>query len=200
LPADRPSIEVRSYRGVFALERRVYRIDSLRLHPAGVPLRGVAYVLALILASIAFGSLPPISLIPWYVRSGAIPLVLGGVLTAMRIDGRTVHLSLRALLGWRLGPRSLTRFAKTPRARTRWRPPALLCIPDGSDASLRAIRYRGPGVALIAVAHERVEWRRRPHLTIEPLGERSALSQPVAVELRAGTELEVRAERGRTRR
>ena len=28
---------------VFALERRIYRIDTLRLNPSGVPLRGIGY-------------------------------------------------------------------------------------------------------------------------------------------------------------
>ena len=34
-------IEVRSYRTVFDLERRLYRIDRLRLNPGGVPVRGI---------------------------------------------------------------------------------------------------------------------------------------------------------------
>ena len=33
-------MEVRSYRRVFDLERRIYRVDRLRLNPGGVPVRG----------------------------------------------------------------------------------------------------------------------------------------------------------------
>ena len=38
-------IEIRSYRAVFDLERRIYRVDRLRLNPGGVPVRGVVYCL-----------------------------------------------------------------------------------------------------------------------------------------------------------
>ena len=34
-------IEIRSYRRVFDLERRIYSIDRVRLNPGGVPVRGV---------------------------------------------------------------------------------------------------------------------------------------------------------------
>jgi hypothetical protein len=34
-------MDIRSYRAVFDLERRIYRIDRLRLNPSGVPVRGV---------------------------------------------------------------------------------------------------------------------------------------------------------------
>ena len=43
-------MEIRSYRAVFDLERRIYRIDRLRLNPAGVPVRGIVYFLALLAA------------------------------------------------------------------------------------------------------------------------------------------------------
>ncbi len=41
-------IEIRSYRRVFDLERRIYSVDQLRLNPGGVPVRGVLYFLALL--------------------------------------------------------------------------------------------------------------------------------------------------------
>ena len=36
-------MEIRSYRRVFDLERRVYSVDRLRLNPSGVPVRGIVY-------------------------------------------------------------------------------------------------------------------------------------------------------------
>ena len=42
--------EIRSYRSVFDLERRIYRIDRVRLNPGGIPVRGVLYFLAILLA------------------------------------------------------------------------------------------------------------------------------------------------------
>ena len=43
-------MEIRSYRAVFDLERRIYRVDRMRLNPAGVPVRGIVYFLALLAA------------------------------------------------------------------------------------------------------------------------------------------------------
>ncbi len=59
-------LEIRSFRSVFALERRIYRIDTLRLNPAGVPLRGIAYAVALVLLALVGGAVPPTAwLDPW---------------------------------------------------------------------------------------------------------------------------------------
>jgi hypothetical protein len=33
-------MEIRSFRRVFDLERRIYRVDRLRLNPGGIPVRG----------------------------------------------------------------------------------------------------------------------------------------------------------------
>ena len=50
--------DVRSYRAVFDLERRIYRIDRLRLNPGGVPVRGVLYFLGLLVAGAVTARLP----------------------------------------------------------------------------------------------------------------------------------------------
>ena len=39
---------IRSYRRVFDLERRIYRVTRIRLNPGGIPIRGVVYLLALV--------------------------------------------------------------------------------------------------------------------------------------------------------
>jgi hypothetical protein len=155
---------IRSYRRVFELERRIYRIDRLRLNPGGVPVRGVAYFTVLVLAALACERLPPpIGLVaqamPWYVRELALPGVLSAALAVVRIDGRPFHLAARAVLACSLGPRRLVGLrgdrlsARAPAAI--WRPKPLLMIPDGSDHRLRRLAYRGPGALLVAVAHER---------------------------------------------
>jgi hypothetical protein len=154
---------IRSYRRVFELERRIYRIDRLRLNPGGVPVRGIAYFAALLLAALAFERLPPIGLlaaaVPWYVRELAFPGLLAAALAVVRIDGRPFHLAARAVLACRLGPRRLTglrgdrRSARFPAPV--WRPEPLLMIPDGSEHRMRRLAYRGPGALLVAVAHER---------------------------------------------
>src|SRR4051812_50093708 len=52
---------IRSYRRVFEVDRRIYRVDRWALPvPGGVPLRAVAYFVAALLAVIVAGALPGI--------------------------------------------------------------------------------------------------------------------------------------------
>ena len=51
---------------VFDLERRIYRVDRLRLNPGGVPVRGVIYLLLIILAALITARLP---LLGWAARA-----------------------------------------------------------------------------------------------------------------------------------
>jgi hypothetical protein len=154
---------IRSYRRVFDLERRIYRIDRLQLNPGGVPVRGIVYFIALLLLALALERVAPISLlasvVPWYVRDLALPGTLSAVLAVVRIEGRPFHLAARAVLGCGLGPRRIVGLAhgcrSTLPARAIWRPQPLLMVPDGSDHRMRRLVYRGPGALLVAVAHER---------------------------------------------
>ena len=63
------AIEIRSYRSVFELERRIYRVDRVRLNPSGVPVRGALYFVALLLMALLAAALPlvgmPLRLLPW---------------------------------------------------------------------------------------------------------------------------------------
>ncbi len=63
-------MEIRSYRAVFDLERRIYRVDRLRLNPGGVPVRGVVYFLALLATVLVVGRMPGLKTVmgalPWY--------------------------------------------------------------------------------------------------------------------------------------
>ena len=51
-------MEIRSYRRVFDLERRIYRIDRMRLNPGGVPVRGIVYFLVLLCGALMAARLP----------------------------------------------------------------------------------------------------------------------------------------------
>jgi hypothetical protein len=178
---------IRSYRRVFDLERRIYRIDRVRLNPGGVPVRGIGYFVALLLAALVVGRLPPIGLVarmlPWYARDLALPGVLSAALTVIRIDGRPFHSAARAVLACSLGPRRLVGVTAVRRAACGpsaiWRPKPLLMIPDGSDHRMRRLAYRGPGALLVAVAHER-RVRRGPLASLG-LGPQLVLRQLVGV-------------------
>jgi hypothetical protein len=170
------TLEIRSYRAVFDLERRIYRVDRLRLNPGGVPMRGVVYCLAILAALALAGALPLLGTVvralPWYVRDLLLPAGGAALLTIVRVEGRPFHLAAGALLRHLLGAHSLAgltparggaslhgRFGvppgrvspgHVPPGRV-WRPEDLLVLPDGSDLRPRRLRYSGPGaVRMIA--------------------------------------------------
>jgi hypothetical protein len=152
-------IEVRSYRRVFDLERRIYSVDRLRLNPGGVPVRAVLYFLAILSTSVIGAGLPLVGLlardVPWFLRDIALPALAAAVLSAIRIEGRVFHLAAQGLLRYWFGPRRLSGTRRCRSLGARWRPGEILMLPDGSDARLRRLRYTGPGAVLVAVEHER---------------------------------------------
>jgi hypothetical protein len=151
-------MEVRSYRRVFELERRLYRIDRIRLNPNGVPVRGVVYFLALLAVAIVAARLPLASFaarpIPWYARDVALPGMLAALLAVVRVDGRPFHLAAHALIRFRARPRQLVRLRpRRAPGGSRWTPPPVLMIPDGSDPGIRRFRYVGPGALRVTAPH-----------------------------------------------
>ncbi len=142
------SIEVRSYRAVFDLERRIYRVDRLRLNPGGVPVRGVVYCLAILACLALAGTLPllgtAVRTLSWYVRDLLMPAGLAVLLTMIRVEGRPFHLAAAALLRHLFGPRRLASLRPAPSGGV-WHPEELLVLPDGSDQRPRRLRYSGPG-------------------------------------------------------
>jgi hypothetical protein len=158
-----PRIEVASYREVFDLERRIYRVDRLRLNPGGIPLRGAIYFVVAILLAAGLGGVPVfgwgLGLLPWYLRYAALPGLLAAIGSTVRVEGRPLHLAIRGLALQRLRPRRLSGFAACAALGTRWRPPPIVVVPDGSDARPRRFRFTGPGTVVIRCRHECVEWR-----------------------------------------
>ncbi|HSZ04545.1 MAG TPA: hypothetical protein VK778_05010 [Solirubrobacteraceae bacterium] len=144
---------------MFDLERRIYSVDRLRLNPAGVPVRGVMYFLAILAASMIAGGLPLlggiVGRLPWYMRDIALPGVGATVLSVIRLEGRSFHLAARALLRYWAGPRRLAGLRRCAAAGGRWRPQEIVLLPDGSDHRMRRLRYAGPGAVLVSVEHER---------------------------------------------
>jgi hypothetical protein len=198
-------IEIRSYRAVFDLERRIYRVDQLRLNPGGIPVRGVVYFLAILLAMLIAGSLPlvgvAIGALPWYLRDLALPVASATVLSVIRIEGRPFHLAAYALLRYGAGARQLAGVRPCGGPGESWRPEEILLLPDGSDGAMRRLRYTGPGAVLLTTAHERVErgagrpgWLGSPRsLTVRELPGAGALSSGQVIALAAGARLDVRA-------
>jgi hypothetical protein len=141
--------EIRSYRSVFDLERRIYRIDRVRLNPGGMPVRGVLYFFAILLALACAARAPLLGdamhMVPWYGRELALPALGAGLLALIRVDGRPFHLTAIAVLRHAFRPRHLSGLRPCDSPGRCWSPPELLLLPDGSDARLRRLRYTGPG-------------------------------------------------------
>lgn len=146
-------MQIRSYKAVFQLERRIYRIDGLALNPAGVPLRGIAYFAVLVVGALLASRFPLLGqlagIVPWYVRGLFGPAALAAALTAVRLDGRPCHIAMRTLVGYWLGPRWLVGLRRCRRLESCLRPGALVVLADGSEARLRRMRYLGPGAVLV---------------------------------------------------
>jgi hypothetical protein len=169
-------VEIRSYRGVFAVERRIYRVDRLRLNPSGVPVRGVVYWLVLTLVALLLGRLPllgaAVGVLPWYLRALALPAGTAAVLAMIRVEGRPFHLAAAAMARFAGEPRHLSGMGTRAGVGERWRPAPLTVLPDGSEGRPRRVLYRGPGAVRIAVAHERELVRTslgRRELVVRPL-------------------------------
>ncbi len=209
-------MEIRSYRAVFDLERRIYRVNRLRLNPGGIPLRGVVYCFALLAGLALLGALPLVGVavraLPWYLRDLVLPGGGAALLTVIRVEGRPFHLAATALLRHALGSRELASscvlggsrcHARFQRA---WYPESLLVLPDGSDAHLRRLRFTGPGAVLVRVAHTRsaqrrgllgrlggaLSLRRPPHVTLRELPGHQRPPGGQAIALERGARLEVR--------
>jgi hypothetical protein len=197
--------EIRSYRRVFDLERRLYRIDRLRLNPTGVPLRGIVYFLALLATTLALGALPLVGLLvrspPWYLRDLGAPAACAALLTLIKIEGRPFHLAALALLRYGIGPRELSGLRPRVNDDRRWRLDELLVLADGSDSRLRRMRYSGPGTVLVSAAHVRSGWprgllgglARRPDMRLAALPAKPRPAKGQVIALADGARLEVRA-------
>jgi hypothetical protein len=195
-------IEIRSYRAVFDLERRIYRVDQLRLNPGGIPVRGVVYFLAILAVMLIVGSLPlagqAIGALPWYLRDLALPVASATLLSVIRIEGRPFHQAAYALLRYRVGPGWLAGIRPCGAPGERWHPEEVLMLPDGSDAAMRRLRYTGPGAVLVTTAHERSERRGAlgpATLTLRELPDQPAPLQGQVLTLARNVQLRVGAGR-----
>jgi hypothetical protein len=186
-------IEVRSYRTVFDLERRLYRIDRVRLNPGGVPVRGLVYGVVLTVVVAVLTALPlvgwPLRALPWPARHLLLPTVLAATLSVVRVDGRPCHVALRSLIELAVGPRRVDGWERVPRSTERWRPPDLVVIPDGSAGGLRRACFRGPGAVVVSVAHE-LRRRHGRRVTLHPREQPERTARKVVV-LAAGARLQV---------
>ena len=87
---------IRSYRRVFEVDRRIYRVDRWALPvPGGVPLRAVGYFVASLLGILAAGALPlvgeAVDVVSAPLRFVVVPLAFAVLGTQVAPDGRAAH-------------------------------------------------------------------------------------------------------------
>src|SRR5215210_3687544 len=87
---------IRSYRRVFEVDRRIYRVDRWALPvPGGIPLRAVGYFVAALLGVLAAGALPvvgeAIAAVSAPLRFVVVPLAVAVLGTQVAPDGRAAH-------------------------------------------------------------------------------------------------------------
>jgi TcpE family len=183
---------VRSYRRVFEVDRRIYRVDRWALPvPGGVPLRGVGYFVAGVLAVLVLEQLPGIGdlvgALSAPLRFVVLPLAIAVVATQAAPDGRSAH---RFALDWmRLRIRARRRSAGRPvpleGEATAWHG-AMAVRWDEHGAELHRARVRGP-VCVAFEAPVELRDRRGGRLVARPGGDK-----PSTVVIGGGQVLEVR--------
>src|SRR3954464_15336527 len=147
--ADR--VIIRSYRRVFEVDRRIYRVDRWALPvPGGVPLRAVGYFAATLLVMVLLGE--GVAFLSPPLRYVVLPLAVAVLGTQAAPDGRSAH---RFAWDW-------LRFRLRARRRCTGRAVALegeavecggvlgVCW-DRHDAVLHRARVRGPARVTFAV-------------------------------------------------
>jgi hypothetical protein len=179
---------IRSYRRVFEVDRRIYRVDRWALPvPGGVPLRAVGYFVATLLLMLLLGQLPGVAEISAPIRFVVIPLAVAVLGTQAAPDGRVAHrFALDWLrLRWRSRRRSVGRALPLEGEPVLWHGELAVCW-DADAPQLRPGRVRGPALVEFRVPVELGGHGRR---VIARPAERG---REDFVVLCAGTDLEVR--------
>src|SRR4051794_3040774 len=143
-------IVIRSYRRVFEVDRRIYRVDRWALPvPGGVPLRAVGYFAATVLVVVILSGLPLtgelIGLLSPPLRYVVLPIAVAVFGTQVAPDGRTAHRFAADWLRfrWRAHRRSAGRVVKLEGEPVRWDSELPVCW-DNDGAELHHGRVRGP--------------------------------------------------------
>src|SRR3954452_16337914 len=148
---------VRSYRRVFEVDRRIYRVDRWALPvPGGVPLCAVGYFAAALLAMIAAGALPGlgdvVASISAPIRFLVRPLAVAVLGTQAAPDGRAAHRFAWDWLRLRLQARRRCagRVVPLEGEPVTWDGALATCW-DEHGTTLRNARVRGPARVTFAV-------------------------------------------------
>jgi hypothetical protein len=184
---------IRSYRRVFEVDRRIYRVDRWALPvPGGVPLRGLAYFAGTVLLVVVLGPLPGIGdalgVLSAPLRYVVLPLVVAVLGTQAAPDGRTAHRFAADWLRFRLRARRRCARRSVPLEGERVPWHGTLAVRwDAHAAHLHRGRVRGPALVAFNAPVELID--RRRGLVARPCEDSPG---PNTVVLGGGQVLEVR--------
>jgi hypothetical protein len=190
---DDGTIQIRSYRVCFDLERRIHKIDRWRVPlPYGVPVRGLAYFVVVLLAVLAAAQLPitgaVIGALHPAVRLFVLPVGAAAVLTRWSLDGRSAHQVALAAVRMQTEPSRVAAF-RPARPGGRAELGELVLAHDERSARLRRARVEGP--ARVTLRYPISARPRGRTLRVAQAGE-DALWRGKQVDLRAGQRMVVR--------
>jgi hypothetical protein len=116
-------IRIPSFRVVFQIERRIFRVGDQRIPvPYGIPLAGAAYFLASLGIIFLLGHLPfasrLIGAVPFPIKWITLPGLCAWFLVRARPDGRSGARLLRALVRHAVGPREVAGWRRVRRERS----------------------------------------------------------------------------------
>lgn len=143
-------VVIRSYRRVFEVDRRIYRVDRWALPvPGGVPLRAVGYFAATLLVVVVLGGLPGtgelLGMLSPPLRYVVLPLLVAILGVQVAPDGRSAHRFAADWLRFRVRSRrrSAGRVVELEGEPVRW--DGELAVRWDADApGLQQARVRGP--------------------------------------------------------
>jgi hypothetical protein len=155
--------KVRSFRLVFDLERRLFKLERWRLpFPYGLPLKGIVYAVGVLCSLLLLASAPiagdALALLPPPVRFLLLPIGIAYLLAQVQVDGRSAHETAAAWVRKQLGGRRVAAFRTAPLRGTVILFGPITFVPDERATWYRQASVSGPARILLrypASAHQR---------------------------------------------
>lgn len=165
-PTGPHPIELRSYRAVFELEYRIYRVQRWSLPLAnGIALSTICWTMGAAVAMLLLRAAPllgsALGALPDPLRYVALPAAFGVAMSRYRPDGRPLHRFIAAALRHRGSARCVDAFLASPAAEREERFVEAICICAGpSEQRYRSGCLGGPAVVAL---RGQAQIRGRPH-------------------------------------
>jgi hypothetical protein len=195
-------IVIRSYRRVFNVERKIYKVDKYVL-PRPLELRAAVYFIGALLFIVLVSRLPviglPLGVVGWQYKFVVLPLAVAVLGTRVTPDGRPAHRYVVSVLGYALRGH---RFAGAHTAPLEGEP-----VPyevetwvagDAGTPDLSRARVRGPATVyfrdqMIVDLPTSSRWQRRRRIRPYLPGSRASRRQEItdSVAVRPGETVEI---------